>query len=189
MPAEIDTRAIDRLRNLKLPTRPMLAAGATEAAKAWREHFGAMPSESGFWQEEGANKVEVRDLTERSVSVVNTSRPVHAHYVGATIRPRTGRALAMPVTAEARRQWASLFPRRLRFVEILRGNVIGKLIERYSEGNAKRGIQGQTQYLLLRSTKLPRKGRTLFPPPSPTRRRVVGKMLAAWTRHWRRRSR
>jgi hypothetical protein len=90
-------------------TRPVMAAAASAMRKDMQEHYRNQPANKRgwptrrFWQKEGASRTHIAEVTATKARV-SVDSPAMAHKLtGGTIRPKRGRALALPVRAEAYR--------------------------------------------------------------------------------------
>jgi hypothetical protein len=144
-------------------TRPLLAAVAKSLEVAYREHFQERENAGNargfpprhFWQREVARQMS-RESDGTTARLLIAS-PAYAHKVkGGRITPKRGKALAIPLTAQA---YATGSPRisglPLVFVPDLSRRVIGWLIEHemYSLKGKLRNAKslGTVHYLLVPS--------------------------------------
>lgn len=159
--------------------RPVLAAAAYELKKCWQERFRDLDQEGNksgfpekhFWIKEGANRVGV-SLGDSEAVVRVDSRPVAFRYAGGTVRPRTGKGIAIPQTPDASRFWPSNYPRDLFFVPVARGNLLGLLCgEDGPKGKGgKSAAPLHVQYLLVRKASVKPMGDRLMPAPESAAR-------------------
>lgn len=201
----IEVRGSEELANSippRINTRAALAAGAGEYKKCWREHFQALDSKGNrrgfpsrnFWIQEGFKKTEVGELTPEYATILCDSRAVAFQAFGGTIRPRTGKCLAIPVSPEAYAAgWPSNSGLPLEFIPIRNARtpaVRGKLVEARATRigySAKRGVfskgentktVGKTHYLLVSKVERPvGLGDAVRPPFAPSESRVAEKIM------------
>lgn len=201
----IEVRGADELirRLPAINTRTVLAAGASEYKRLWREHFKALDAKGNrkgfpsrnFWIQEGVKKTDVAELTAEFARVTCDSRAVALRATGGTIRPRDAGALSIPVSAEAYAAgWPSNSGLPLAFVPIKNSRtpaVRGKLVEAAAtrlsygrDGKVKKGrgnakTVGRTHYLLVSKVEIKPMGDGVKPDDGAARGAVTGKMADA----------
>lgn len=204
----IEVRGTDALL-LKIPqgisTRPVIAAGAGEYKRLWRDHFKTLDAKGNvkgwpakhFWISEGLMKTEVTEIDAQHGKVECQSAAVAYQANGGTIRPRTAKAIAVPLTATAyaagRPSISGLPLEFVRVRSVKFPNLIGKLVEarattfRYGKkGVISKSVRentdtaGTAHYLLFTSiTKAQGMGEAVKPEPSYSQSAVSASMAAA----------
>lgn len=167
----VTPRINELLKRTQRP-RAMLAACAQELANSLKAHFlerNLRPNQNGwpsgnFWAKEGVQKTAVTSVTDRSATVTVASPAIAFRLRGGTIRPKRGRALALPATAAAAKAGSprELDDNFLTFQPVRgKGKLIGILVTREHTKLVwgKKGVRkgktvagGQLWYYLVSST-------------------------------------
>ena len=103
------TPALARLAQALGRPRPITEAAAQATVVELQKHFLARnrePNKRGwtkqnFWTKEGRNKTAIDDLQDTRATVAVASPAIAHKFTGGTIRPKRGKYLALPLTAEA----------------------------------------------------------------------------------------
>lgn len=204
----IEVRGMDEaLKSLpSVNTRRLLAAGAAEYKRLWRARFDALDAAGNkkgfppknFWIKEGKLKTDVADLTADMARVTCDSRAVAMRSAGGTVRPRTAKALAIPLTPQAYAAgWPSNSGLPLEFVPVKSAKnpaVRGKLVEARAtrisygrDGSVRKGREnvktaGTTHYLLVSKSEIPAMGDAVRPERTAAEASVTAKMVEALAR-------
>lgn len=148
----IDDQLSPQLREVygKLQNRaPMMQKLGGILAKGIRKHFrqrNSQPNANGwpkrnFWNKEGRENTALTHYDQTSATVTIASPAIVHKLKGGTVRPKRGRALAIPACAEAYRaiQPSAMNKDMLEFVPIPKsGGLIGLLAERQHDTRRRR---------------------------------------------------
>jgi len=195
----IEVRGADEVaRSLpRVDTRRLLEAGAAEYKRLWRARFDELDAKGNkkgfpsghFWIEEGKRKTDVAEIGEAGARVTCDSRAVAMRASGGTVRPRSAKALAIPLTPQAYAAgWPSNSGLPLAFVPIKSAKnpaVRGKLVEARAtrisygrDGGVKKGrgndkTAGTAHYLLVTKAQIPAMGAAAVMPEEAAAREAV----------------
>lgn len=137
------TPELNRMARQMRNPRPLMAGLGKQLEVELRSHFRQRDAQGNargwprrhFWKNEVSRNTALTEVTDKR-AVVTIASPAFAHKVfGGTVTPKRGRALTIPLTAEAYKAGsASLFPHRL-----------------HRRGRALFDKQGAAQYALAAS--------------------------------------
>lgn len=134
-------------------TRPLMQRVGGDLARVVRRHFAARDQEPNakgwpkrhFWAQEGRRNTALASYSDNEAVVTIASAAIAHKLYGGTVRPKRGRALAIPASAEAYRagQPSTMDRDMLDFVPLRRGGLVGMLIERQHDTlrRTKKGLR------------------------------------------------
>jgi len=166
------TPALRALLKAAIPNRSLMSRLGGALQRILKRYFIAKDStpnkqgwpKSHFWSETVANQTDLTKVTPNDAEVTIGEPAYRTHFYGATIRPRTAKALSIPLVPQAR----GIYPSS--------GSITGLFLRKSRGGAAflarRDGNTITNYYILLKSVTIPRD-----PKAAPERKDVDRELL------------